>query len=158
MRNNWWLLITLYLQAANKLEDWTDKITGNKSDAKATFFMGVTSLCYSFLIMLLYFILNRYTGVRALHIAFWVSQSHDVTSVSHDSNDSQERHDGHDSLMLRKVFRITTAMSLLATFAGNWIALVFFLVYADGNDLWGTAGVWIGMISSPCSLVRGLQV
>ena len=42
------------------LQEWADRITGNKSDAKANFFMGVCSLSYSFLVMLLYLILNMY--------------------------------------------------------------------------------------------------
>ena len=127
--------------AGDKLEEWFDKITGNKSDAKAVFFMGVCSLSLSFLIMLLYFILNRYVGIRALRIAFWVTQiaylPEGIIWVSSQFWDIE---------MLRKVFKISTAISLLAPFAGNWIATIFFMVYADNAKLWKTAGFWVGLI------------
>ena len=123
------------------MEAWADKIMGNASDGKAVFIMGVSSLSFSFLTMVLYFSLNRFSGVRALKIAFWVSQiaylPEGMLWVSSAF---------WDISMLRKVFRISTSISLLAPFAGNWVATIFFLVYADAMNLWATWDMWVGLI------------
>merc|ERR1711862_1039946 len=60
--------------AGDTMESWADKITGQKDDAKAVFFMGMTSLLYAFTIQVLYFSLNRFTGIKAMRIAFWMTQ------------------------------------------------------------------------------------
>ena len=48
--------------------------------------------------------------------------------------------------MLRQVFKLSTSISLLAPFAGNWIAMIFFMVYANSYGLFDTAGFWVGLI------------
>merc|ERR1712019_26832 len=60
--------------AGDNIEAWADKITGQKSDAKAVFFMGMCSILYAFVLQILYFSLNRFDGVRGLRVAFWLSQ------------------------------------------------------------------------------------
>ena len=50
-----------------------------------------------------------------------------------------------DIVMLRKVTRISTALSLLAPFAGNWIAVIFFMIYIDENSMWTEWFTWVGI-------------
>ena len=114
---------------------------GNASDGKAVFIMGVSSLSFSFLVMVLYFSLNRFAGVRALKIAFWVSMIAYLPEGMIWISSAF-----WDIAMLRKVFRISTSISLLAPFAGNWIATIFFLVYADAMSLWADWDMWVGLI------------
>ena len=52
--------------------------------------------------------------------------------------------------MLRKVSRITTGVGLLAPFGGNWIAIVFFMLYVTGNSLWGSWATWVILIVGIC--------
>ena len=127
--------------AGDTMEEWADKITGRKSDAKAVFFMGMISLLYAFAIQILYFSLNRFTGVKALRIAFWVTQiAYLPEGVLWLSSTFW------DNTMIRAVFKISTSLALMAPFAGNWVGTIFFMVYADQQDLWKTAGLWIGLI------------
>ena len=128
-------------EAGDALEEWADKILGKKSDAKAVFFMGVCSLSFSFVTMVLYWSLNRFYGVRALKIAFWVSQiaylPQGIIWISSAF---------WDILMLRRVFKLSTSISLLAPFAGNWIAVIFFMIYVDANSMWADWETWLGLI------------
>ena len=125
--------------AGDAMEEWADKITGRKSDAKAVFFMGMISLLYAFAIQILYFSLNRFTGVRALRIAFWITQiAYLPEGILWLSSTFW------DNTMIRAVYKISTSLALMAPFAGNWVGLIFAMIYADQKKLWKTAGIWIG--------------
>merc|ERR1711920_289799 len=91
--------------------------------------------------MILYWSLNRFVGVRALKIAFWVSQiGYLPTGLIWVSTAFW------DIVMLRRVFKLSSTISLLAPFAGNWIATIFFLVYVDAMGLWTHWEMWLGLL------------
>ena len=91
--------------------------------------------------MVLYWSLNRFYGVRALKIAFWVSQIAYLPEGMIWIGSAF-----WDIVMLRRVMRLSTAISLLAPFAGNWIAIIFFLIYVDANSMWHDWEMWLGLI------------
>ena len=114
------------INAGDAMEDWADKITGRKSDAKAVFFMGMISLLYAFVIQILYFSLNRFTGVKALRIAFWITQiAYLPEGILWLSSTFW------DNTMIRAVFKISTSLALMAPFAGNWVGMIFMMIYAE---------------------------
>ena len=126
--------------AGDTMESWADKITGQKDDAKAVFFMGMTSLLYAFTIQVLYFSLNRFTGIKAMRIAFWMTQvAYLPEGVLWLSSTFW------DNTMIRQVYKISTSLALMAPFAGNWVGLIFMMLYAEQKNLWKTAGLWIGL-------------
>ena len=127
-------------EAGDDIEEWADKMMGYVSDSKANFIMGVSSLSFVFVLWVLYFSMNRFYGIKSMRIMFWVSQvaylPQGMIWVSSAF---------WDIVMLRKVTRISTALSLLAPFAGNWIAVIFFMIYIDENSMWTEWFTWVGI-------------